>query len=74
MTTQDVAAVDAERQALLEHPSGLASSASQPEAAHSSKNETSKARTVSLVIQFTLALTGEDFRYNGVNQGTWCWN
>lgn len=62
MTTQDVAAVDAERQALLEHPSGLAPPASQPETIQSSKNETSKARTVSLVIKFTLALTGENFR------------
>ena len=55
MATEDVAGGDAERQPLL------APQASEQETVHSSRNETPKTRTVSLVIKFTLALTGEDF-------------
>ena len=60
MTTTNLASVDyAERRPLLEPPSGLASQTRQHEAVHPSENASSSTGTVSLVIKFTLALTGE---------------
>ena len=50
---------DAERQPLLEPP-GLAPQTGQHETVSSSENPRPSTRTVSLVIKFTLALTGED--------------
>ena len=60
MTATNLASVDdAERRPLLEPPLGLASQTSQHEAVQPSENASPSAGTVSLVIKFTLALTGE---------------
>lgn len=60
MTTTILASVDdAERRPLLEPPFRIASQTSQHEAVHPSENASPSAGTLSLVIKFTLALTGE---------------
>ena len=62
---------DAERQPLLEPSPGLAPQAGQHEAVHSSENPKPGDGKVSLVIKFTLALTGENFRFDGVSERTY---